>query len=365
MAKNKFKLLAEILAIAAVNVYTFTNISKVIDELSDTPVEENLRVEKVNEYKKIFLNNQKLKLVFSEKEIGEKLDQKIEGIYFSKLEENVLGSYNTKDRKIRVTKESFEKYFESILYHEITHALFARENGDTGLREIVKGGRGLNEGATEYITIKLIEATNYEKKYTYDIHVDIISDLCIAYGENIIFKALKDGPEILKKQFKEDGMSYEELAKLLDEICELEANEEAEVKHRELSRKAKNFTDELLTRRFKKSNIEEKLEMAKRVRKIAKEVIKSEQALIENLDNYYTKYPITEQAIMEKMEKKPERNTDVKYCIVMAEIMHNMKQEKKTAESMEVKIEEVEEEKATKKLKRRTKSPVKKTDYER
>lgn len=197
-------------------------------EAKEVPIEETVKNELLQEYKSIFLKDKNLKLVFTEQELNETMEEQIKSIKIAEVEGGWSGGYYTQKKKIIINPECYKLYREEVLFHEITHGVFTRGDYETGFRlmgytgfinrEFFSKGTGLNEGATEYIAQKLLEDTSYNNYVAYKKNVEIIKHLCITYGEEFIFKALKEGPQVLAERLEKDGVSYNELSEVMDEM---------------------------------------------------------------------------------------------------------------------------------------------------
>lgn len=232
-------------------------------------------LEEIKQYKKLFLEDRTLKLLFTELEFDNLLEKNVKKITTSaEIPDGNLGNYNSSTKAINVANEVGDAGFDEILSHELTHAISNRDGEDVGLitKDInlklgCKKGMVLNEGLTEYINRKFMMKKNNHSYYNnYFNEVYIIQSLCMTYGEEFIFKAYKYGPQKLAKQLEKDNISYNELSELLDEA--LKANEE---KSLELLKRTWDITRGLLIKKYSQATLEEKFEMAKRTRNIIAE----------------------------------------------------------------------------------------------
>lgn len=278
--KNKLKILTFNVGLCLTLTEAGLNVLPIVENkvvgICNTPMEDVLKKEKLQEYKKLILEDKNLKLIFNEGEVDEIIDGNVRNIYTNvELEGNTAGTYSTTTNNIMLKMEAVDDYFDHALFHELTHALLTRDELNTGLATSLKGpillkifshgGKALNEGATEYITKKLINKKAYDSRTPYGDYVNIFKTLCMTYGEEFVFKALKDDPEKLAKQLEKDGVSYNELSELLDESMKTKKYE----RKVETVKRAWDITRGLFIKKYSQATPEEKFEIAKRVRDIA------------------------------------------------------------------------------------------------
>lgn len=155
-------------------------------------------LEEIKQYKKLFLEDRTLKLLFTELEFDNLLEKNVKKITTSaEIPDGNLGNYNSSTKAINVANEVGDAGFDEILSHELTHAISNRDGEDVGLitKDInlklgCKKGMVLNEGLTEYINRKFMMKKNNHSYYNnYFNEVYIIQSLCMTYGEEFIFKA--------------------------------------------------------------------------------------------------------------------------------------------------------------------------------
>ena len=199
------------------------------------------------------------------------------------------GTYNVQNKTIKLSEEAVKNFLEDAYFHEITHAVFTRGVDGTGFQVwlydaptgqvIGEIGRTLNEGATEYIATKLMEDTKYRNIHNYLANRKVIEHLCIIYSEEFILKALKYGPHILSEQLEKDGVSFNELSEILDEMM-LQNGQRSIF----LANRALNITKRLLLLKYLNANQNEKMQIVNRAREIH-----TEQYLEKNkIKQFYT-----------------------------------------------------------------------------
>ena len=241
-------------------------------------MDEAIKAEKIREYKTIFLQDKSLGKIFTKDELDRKISKDIKVFKFFE-QKGTGGDYNIRTKKIRINRNQ-EDFFETVTYHEITHGVFTHNILRTGLELVLKVGNdeeyivkgtGLNEGATEYIAKKITKKTNYNNMIFYYNNVQIIKMLCMAYGEELIFRALKEGPEILAKRLERDGISYNELLEATDEMQNAFAKDRPKEETDPLVERALGIAQTVLNKKYEKSNLKEKIEIAKRMREISEE----------------------------------------------------------------------------------------------
>lgn len=243
----------------------------------EIPMQEKLKQNKIQEFKRLILSDKNLKKVFTSQEIDRILAKNISSINIvPRLKENA--NYNIKTGKIEITQDSYNNSLEDNMFHELTHALFAKVGQRTGFHVVIVNqttngefvkhfGRGLNEGVTEYISQKLMESTNYKCKETYSINKQVIEHLCIVYGEEFVFKMCKDDPASLAERLEKDGVSFVELASLLDQMG-MSTNK---IEAKKLANRALRITRNLVARKYKSASETEKMEYVNRAREIRAE----------------------------------------------------------------------------------------------
>lgn len=245
---------------------------------NEKKIEHTLKSEKIQEYKEMFLKTKGLSGVFNIDELNRMIDQNVTDVSLVDYKnKNIGGTYSTLSKKIRVNRELSKKYFDDVFYHELTHATlthdFLKDDKDKGTT-----GTGFNEGLTEYISQKLIKKTNYDNYRSYHYNVRVIEILCMAYGEEKIFKSLKDGQKALAKILEKDGLSYTELSGILDEVARISTSDETNMNQEKyqkeiktLGDRATNIAGNFLAKKFEEASPNEKIEIAKRVRTITAE----------------------------------------------------------------------------------------------
>lgn len=245
-----------------------------VKEIYYTPMEDVLKKKKIQEYKKLVLEDKNLKLVFNKDEVDKIMERNVRNIWVNVELKGAAGTYCSMTNNIEIDRGTSDSIFDHVFFHELTHSLFTRDNADSGFQTGLKGpqlvrvfsqsGRALTEGATEYITKKLINKKVYDSWTSYNDCVAIFKTLCMTYGEELAFKALREGPEKLADQLEKDGVSYNELSELMDESITAKENE----KRIKALTRAWDITRELFIKKYSKATPEEKFEIAKRVRNI-------------------------------------------------------------------------------------------------
>ena len=244
-----------------------------------TSMENVLKKEKIEEYKKLILEDKNLKLVFEKDELDKLMEKNINNVFVDvkfedRKDEDVVGDYNTVTNNIRVKCKEKDMELNRILFHEMTHALFTRGYHNTGMstynvadfieRRKYTRGDALNEGGTEYISNELANKEKSMFALVYVPYVEIFKTLCMTYGEKFLFENLKNGPKKLAEQLEKDGVSFNELNELLDES---KRNPDKEKANSMLSR-AYDITRNLFIKKYLATTPEERFEMAKNVRSI-------------------------------------------------------------------------------------------------
>ena len=251
-----------------------------VPEQYEIPMQENLKQRKIKEYKELIMKDRVLSKIFTKEEIDERLSQSISEINIVDRignDDAIRANYNIANRKIKIAQDAYNDYLEDKMFHELTHALFtnseksstgffvlniARTENGIGVRTF---GRALNEGATEYTMQKLLANTDYGIEESYEFNKRVFEYLCIIYGEEFMFKALKTGPEMLAERLEQDGVSFMELASLLDQpVQSIEQK-----KH--IGMRAKRLVTNLLVEKYSKANEKQKLEYVNRARQISVE----------------------------------------------------------------------------------------------
>lgn len=270
---------------------------------NSAPMEEKLKNEKIAEYKRLFLEDKNLRLVFDEKALDKVINENVREVRDkANLPIRVAAKYDNYSNSIYLSKNIQDNNIDHQLFHELTHAVFNRGIGDTGFRTspkylyILKAmfikGTALNEGATEYIAKKIVNKKEYLPETAYEDYVDLFQVLCMTYGEEFMFNAMKDGEQYLAEQLEKDGVSYNELIETSDESLNLEdriyniykmmgieenekikrnlqENLEVEVeKFKSLGQRNWNIVKDLFIKKYEQATPEEKYEIAKRVRDI-------------------------------------------------------------------------------------------------
>lgn len=290
--KSFFKNIGIYLSLTALGAATAAaalEFKKIYMKEEKTPLEESLKKEILEEYKTIFLKDKNLRLVFTEEELSRKINEQVLEINIGKTGAGYASAqYNMSSKEITLDKDKYSK--EALvdnLWHELTHAVFARDAMSNGFLVIsskddkslvYKHGEMLNEGATTYISRKLMEDTNYKVHNSlYTGYIEVIRMLSITYGEEFIFKAMKQGPEVLAKQLEKDGVSYNELVTIMDEVqkarLEFIKNDTIENKNKceDLLKRLLKIPENLLLKKFDKATPKEKMEIVKRAREISAE----------------------------------------------------------------------------------------------
>lgn len=97
-------------------------------------------------------------------EIKAKLEKTIEYADYGKTDVGVAGFWRSSDKLIRISDEiDKDKEGLRVIIHELVHALTDGDIFGCGIR--TENGRGLNEGATEWLTTEILP--NYAKQNTY------------------------------------------------------------------------------------------------------------------------------------------------------------------------------------------------------